>query len=52
MFRVKYVGVFAIVGFSGDSKQAQISGYFTSMASTGSFSANPTPVTGSIALVQ
>jgi hypothetical protein len=50
--RVKYVGVFAIVGFKGGSGPDQIAGYFSSMASTGGFSANPTPVTGSIALVQ
>jgi Flp pilus assembly protein TadG len=50
--RVKYVGVFAIVGFKGGSGPDQIAGYFTSMASTGGFSANPTPITGSIALVQ
>lgn len=52
MLRVKYVGVFAIVGFKGGSGPDQIAGYFSSMASTGGFSANPTPVTGSIALVQ
>ncbi len=52
MLRVKYVGVFAIVGFKGGSGPDQIAGYFTSMASTGGFSANPTPITGSIALVQ
>jgi hypothetical protein len=50
--RVKYVGVFAIAKFSGGATTTQITGYFTSMASTGAFSANPTPVTGSIALVQ
>lgn len=52
MYRVKYVGVFALVGFKGQAGTAQIAGYFTSMASTGGFSANPTPITGSIALVQ
>jgi hypothetical protein len=52
MLRVKYVGVFAIVGFKGGAGPDQIAGYFTSMASTGGFSANPTPITGSIALVQ
>ena len=52
MLRVKYVGVFAIVGFKGGAGPDQIAGYFSSMASTGGFSANPTPVTGSIALVQ
>jgi len=52
MLRVKYVGVFALVGFKGGAGPDQIAGYFTSMASTGSFSVNPTPVTGSIALVQ
>lgn len=50
--RVKYVGVFAIVGFKGGAGPDQITGYFTSMATTGSFSATPSPVTGSIALVQ
>jgi hypothetical protein len=52
MYRVKYVGVFSLVGFKGKAGTAQIAGYFTSMASTGGFSANPTPITGSIALVQ
>lgn len=50
--RVKYVGVFAITGFSGGAGTTQITGYFTSMASSGGFSADPTPITGSIALVQ
>jgi len=52
MLRVKYVGVFAIVGFKGGSGPDQISGYFTSMASSGGFSVNPTPITGAISLVQ
>lgn len=50
--RVKYVGVFAVVGFSGRAGTTQITGYFSSMASSGGFSADPTPITGSIALVQ
>jgi len=53
--RVKYVGVFAIVHFvdgTSQTKPDQVTGYFSSMASSGSFSANPTPITGSIALVQ
>ncbi len=54
-YRVKYVGVFAIVSFvdgNGSKKPDQITGYFSSMAASGQFSTNPTPVTGSIALVQ
>lgn len=52
--RVKYVGVFAITRFTAGSGNAadQITGYFTSMATSGSFSATPGPTTGSIALVQ
>jgi Flp pilus assembly protein TadG len=50
--RVKYVGVFAIAGFKGGSGPDQVFGYFTSMATTGAFSATPGPTTGSIALVQ
>ena len=50
--RVKYVAVFAVVSFSGGASTTQITGYFTSMASSGGFSTNPTPITGSIALVQ
>lgn len=53
--RVKYVGIFAIVSFmdgNGQNKPDQIAGYFSSMASSGAFSTNPTPITGSIALVQ
>jgi len=50
--RVKYVGVFAIAGFKGGSGPDQITGFFTSMATSGGFSSNPSPVTGSIALVQ
>lgn len=52
---VKYVGVFAIVHFkdgNGQNKPDQITGYFSSMAASGQFSTNPTPITGSIALVQ
>jgi Flp pilus assembly protein TadG len=50
--RVKYVGVFALAGFNGGANSSQVKGFFTSMATTGGFSANPSPVTGSIALVQ
>lgn len=53
--RVKYVGVFAIVQFvdgTGQNKPDQVLGFFSSMASSGQFSTNPTPITGSIALVQ
>lgn len=52
--RVKYVGVFAVVSFQsgGGGGADQITGYFTAMAATGSFSATPSPLTGSIALVQ
>jgi len=52
--RVKYVGVFTVTRFVPGSGTAadQIIGYFNSMASSGAFSANPGPVTGSIALVQ
>ncbi|HLB09471.1 MAG TPA: hypothetical protein VK617_08040, partial [Gemmatimonadaceae bacterium] len=53
--RVKYVGVFGINLFtpgSGKSGVDQISGYFSTMATSGSFSATPGPTTGSIALVQ
>lgn len=49
---VKYVGVFSVVSFKGGAGPDQIVGYFTSMASSGAFSATPGPVTGSIALVQ
>lgn len=52
---VKYVAVFAIVSFidgNSQNKPDQITGYFSSMASSGQFSTNPTPITGSIALVQ
>lgn len=54
MLRVKYVGVFAIVSFQDGSAKApdQVTGYFSSMATSGAFSASPTPITGSIALVQ
>jgi Flp pilus assembly protein TadG len=50
--RVKYVGVFAVTGFKGGAGSDQVKGYFSSMATTGSFSATPSPTTGSIALVQ
>lgn len=50
--RVKYVGVFAVASFTGGPAGTQITGFFTSMASSGGFSADPTPITGSIALVQ
>lgn len=50
--RVKYVGIFAVASFTGGPSGTQITGYFTSMASSGGFSADPTPITGSIALVQ
>jgi len=50
--RVKYVAVFAITGFSGGATTTQIFGYFSSMSSSGGFSANPTPITGAISLVQ
>ena len=53
--RVKYVGVFAIVRFidgNAQNKPDQVIGYFSSMATSGQFSTNPTPITGSIALVQ
>jgi len=52
--RVKYVGVFGITQFTKGSGTAadQITGYFSTMATSGSFSATPGPTTGSIALVQ
>jgi Flp pilus assembly protein TadG len=50
--RVKYVGVFAITQFDGGGSSTQITGFFSTMAATGSFSASPSPTTGSIALVQ
>lgn len=53
--RVKYVGVFAIHSFvdgTGQNKPDQVLGFFSSMATSGQFSTNPTPITGSIALVQ
>jgi hypothetical protein len=52
--RVKYVGVFGITQFTKGSGSAadQITGYFSTMATTGSFSTTPGPTTGSIALVQ
>ena len=52
--RVKYVGVFGITLFTAGSGSAadQITGFFSTMATTGSFSATPGPTTGAIALVQ
>jgi hypothetical protein len=52
--RVKYVGVFGITQFVGGSGGGadQITGYFSTMATSGSFSANPGPTTGAMALVQ
>lgn len=52
--RVKYVGVFTVTRFvpGPGNTSDQIIGYFNTMASSGAFSANPGPVTGSIALVQ
>jgi Flp pilus assembly protein TadG len=51
---VKYVGVFTVTRFVPGSGTAsdQVIGYFNTMASSGSFSATPGPVTGAIALVQ
>jgi hypothetical protein len=46
--RVKYIGVFAITGFDkgtgSGNKPDQVTGYFTSMASSGGFSTEPTPL--------
>lgn len=53
--RVKYVGVFGITGFTkgaGPGTPDQITGFFTTMATSGAFSVNPGPTTGSIALVK
>jgi Flp pilus assembly protein TadG len=54
--QVKYVGVFTITRFDPGTGPGQppdqIKGYFTSMATDGSFSGTPSPTTGSIALVQ
>jgi Flp pilus assembly protein TadG len=54
--RVKYVGVFTVTQFTPGQGPGnppdQIKGYFNTMASSGAFSANPGPVTGSMALVQ
>ena len=52
--RVKYVGVFGITRFTKGAGTAadQITGYFSSMATSGSFSTNPGPTTGAMALVQ
>jgi hypothetical protein len=50
-YRVKYVGVFAITGFDKQGQTEQINGYFSSMASDGSFSSTPSPLTKAI-LVQ
>jgi hypothetical protein len=55
-FRVKYIGVFAIVSYTkgvGKAKSdEQITGYFSSMASDGAFSSTPSPVTGPVAIVE
>lgn len=54
--RVKYVGVFTITRFDPGTGPGQppdqIKGFFTSMATDGSFSGTPSPTTGAIALVQ
>jgi hypothetical protein len=50
--RVRYVGVFAITSFAGGSGSTQVTGYFSTMATTGGFTGTPGPTTGSIALVQ
>jgi len=52
--RVKYVGVFGITQFRKGSGTAadQITGYFSTMATSGAFSSTPGPTTGLIALVQ
>lgn len=55
-YRVKYIGVFAVTGFNGGQGSTgtgyQITGYFTSMASDGSFSSTPSPLTGPVAIVE
>jgi Flp pilus assembly protein TadG len=45
-FQVKYVGVFVVTGYSKTPGNAAdgIWGYFTTLATTGSFSVNPSPV--------
>ena len=53
--RVKYVGVFTVTSSTLERDPAthrSIEGFFNTMASSGAFSPNPGPVTGSIALVQ
>jgi len=50
--RVRYVGVFAITSFAGGSGSTQVTGYFSTMATTGGFTGTPTPTKGAIALVQ
>jgi Flp pilus assembly protein TadG len=47
-FLVKYIGIFAVTGFT---KNTGIRGYFSSIASTGTFSLTPSPIK-KIALVQ
>jgi hypothetical protein len=42
-FRVKYIAVFAIMGFSNSAGE-QIKGYFSEMASTGSITGTPSPI--------
>lgn len=53
--RVKYVGVFGITRFSkgtGPGGVDQITGFFSTMATSGGFTGTPGPTTGSIGLVQ
>jgi hypothetical protein len=42
-FRVKYIAVFAIMGFTNSGGE-QIKGYFSEMASTGSITGTPSPI--------
>lgn len=54
-FRVKFVGVFHLTGYNkgnGPNPVAQVTGYFTAMADDGGFTSTPSPLYGSIALVQ
>lgn len=58
-FHVAYVGAFVVTGYSKEkvtgqgvvTKDAQITGYFTSMVTDGAISATPTPMFGKAALV-
>jgi Flp pilus assembly protein TadG len=52
--RVKYVGVFEVTQYTPGSGKTddQIQGFIATMATNGTFSTNPGPTTGSIALVQ